>query len=133
MKSSALKTILPAFLVLFVWGVGVCRAGQHTTLPSVGDIWSSGETTETYSSSYLGAATGCMKLRGLEDNNLVKGYSVNGLTNAKTYQGQFNFPKDENRRFDFKGYFQLKVSSGRVRVMEVSGSGGGCPDRLGLR
>jgi len=120
-------------LLATVWVSGSAQAGKYTTLPSVGDIWHHGDTTDTYCSSYLGGATGCMKLRGLEDHNLVEGYSVNGLTNAKTYKGSFDFPKDENRQFDFKGYFLLKIKSGSVRVMDVRGSGGGCPNRLNLR
>ena len=126
-----------AFLFIIIIAAGSlappAQAVKLTTMPSVGQIWHRNDSTETYASSYFGGATGCMKLRGLEDENLVEGYSVNGLTNAKTRKGSFNFPKDQNRRFDFKGYFMLKILSGSVRVMEVRGEGGGCPNRLNLR
>lgn len=104
-------------------------AGSSTA--SVGDTLRAGDTA---SMSAVIGSTGCMGLLGLSDSE-VQGYQTvfDGPESASSQQrGRERWSEGETKRFDFRRS-EIHVLSGAVEITEIRHSGGGCPDRLGLR
>ncbi|WP_019593295.1 hypothetical protein [Thioalkalivibrio sp. ALM2T] len=104
---------------------------SSTSSVSVGDVLRAGDQTRI--EAMIGS-TGCMELRGRSDSE-VQGYQIiesyRGGHSTKD-RGRERWREGETKRFDFRNSAIL-ILSGAVEITEIRRSGGGCPDRLGLR
>ncbi|WP_038044967.1 MULTISPECIES: hypothetical protein [unclassified Thioalkalivibrio] len=106
---------------------------SNTSSANVGDVLRAGDQTRVKA---LIGSTGCMELRGLSDSE-VQGYQIiesyrGGLTTTVKDRDRERWREGETKRFDFRNS-AIMVLSGSVEITEINRSGGGCPDRLGLR
>lgn len=100
-----------------------------------GDVLRSGDSVQLATQSF---ATGCIGFRGLADSTL-QGYAMvmdpnshmESLTLEARDRGQWR--EGESKRLDFSHRSEVHVVSGQVEITEINYSGGGCPNRLGIR
>ncbi|AKJ95236.1 hypothetical protein TVD_07620 [Thioalkalivibrio versutus] len=122
-------------LLLSVTSALVATSGSSlassTSSANVGDELRAGDQTRIQA---LIGSTGCMELRGLSDSE-VQGYQIIESYrggNSTEERGRERWREGETKRFDFRNS-AIMVLSGSVEITEINRSGGGCPDRLGLR
>lgn len=102
---------------------------------SEGDVLRSGDSVQLATQSF---ATGCIGFRGLADSTL-QGYAMRmdqeGGRERLTLEtrDREQWREGESKRLDFSHRSEVHVVSGQVEITEINYSGGGCPDRLGIR
>lgn len=101
-----------------------------------GDVLRSGDSVQLFATQIF--ATGCIGFRGLADSTL-QGYAMvmdpdlqrESLTLKARDREQWR--EGESKRLDFSHRSEVHVVSGQVEITEINYSGGGCPNRLGIR
>ncbi|WP_026333091.1 hypothetical protein [Thioalkalivibrio sp. ALM2T] len=100
-----------------------------------GDVLRSGDSVQLATQSF---ATGCIGFRGLADSTL-QGYATvmdpdshheSLILEARDRE---QWREGESKRLDFSHRSEVHVISGQVEITEINYSGGGCPNRLGIR
>ncbi|WP_018993455.1 MULTISPECIES: hypothetical protein [unclassified Thioalkalivibrio] len=126
------RAALMAGAVTALTGISGSAMASGVSSASVGDTLRAGDSVRVEAAI---GSTGCMGLRGLSDSE-VQGYqlivSYRGGDPITKQRGRESWREGETKRFDFRTS-EIRVLSGAVEITEISNSGGGCPDRLGLR
>ncbi len=97
-----------------------------------GDVLRSGDSVQLFATQIF--ATGCIGFRGLADSTL-QGYAMDLHTESHTLEARDReqWREGESKRLDFSHRSEVHVVSGQVEITEINYSGGGCPNRLGIR
>ncbi|WP_026296489.1 hypothetical protein [Thioalkalivibrio sp. ALJ2] len=127
---------LVAMALLSIAATSPAAASGGGSSANEGDVLRSGDRVQLATQSF---ATGCIGFRGLESSELQGYASVmdddypHRERMTLEARDRESWRSSETKRLDFSHRSEVHVVSGEVEITEIRYSGGGCPNRLGIR
>ena len=127
---------LVATALLSIAATSPAAASGGGSSANEGDVLRSGDRVQLATQSF---ATGCIGFRGLESSELQGYASVmdddypHRERMTLEARDRESWRSGETKRLDFSHRSEIHVVSGEVEITEIRYSGGGCPNRLGIR